>query len=282
VESGRADQIATMTTPLGPPAGWYSDPADPSVRRYWDGQAWLEPKPRLTAGKSAAIMLGAVAILITAVIALAAVVSTSGSQSRDEATAEATDSPAVDDDSEEPETTVDETTTTERPTTTTVPVPDYQGLVFGPGTEPTFTAEGITARITRLFVVDVTDPEIGGLVDDCAWYIGYDVEQGGPPANSCLAVEWSFDVASDFRVDANSPDGSLTPGAFVAADGIQHDAGVITSGLPGTVNNRINYVYPLTAGDTAATLHFDTGSNLVGWTTHTFQVPGAMPPLSLY
>jgi hypothetical protein len=25
-----------------PPAGWYPDPRDPDLARYWDGKAWTE------------------------------------------------------------------------------------------------------------------------------------------------------------------------------------------------------------------------------------------------
>jgi hypothetical protein len=29
-----------MPPPAGPPAGWYTDPYDPSGQRWWDGQKW--------------------------------------------------------------------------------------------------------------------------------------------------------------------------------------------------------------------------------------------------
>lgn len=30
------------TAPLGQPPGWYADPADPSQKRWWDGQSWSD------------------------------------------------------------------------------------------------------------------------------------------------------------------------------------------------------------------------------------------------
>jgi hypothetical protein len=38
------------TTPPLPPAGWFDDPTDPTIQRYWDGVAWTQH----TAPKSAA------------------------------------------------------------------------------------------------------------------------------------------------------------------------------------------------------------------------------------
>lgn len=32
--------MAELPPPVGPPAGWYPDPYDPSRQRYWDGRAW--------------------------------------------------------------------------------------------------------------------------------------------------------------------------------------------------------------------------------------------------
>jgi hypothetical protein len=36
----------TVPSPLGPPAGWYADPADPSSQRWWDGQQWTATTSR--------------------------------------------------------------------------------------------------------------------------------------------------------------------------------------------------------------------------------------------
>ena len=36
----------SVSTPSGPEPGWYPDPADTTVQRYWDGEGWLgEPLP---------------------------------------------------------------------------------------------------------------------------------------------------------------------------------------------------------------------------------------------
>jgi hypothetical protein len=160
-------------------------------------------------------------------------------------------------------------------------VPDYEGIIYASGTEPTYTADGITSRVAAVIVVDLSDPEINGAVADCAFQVDYAAEQGRPRATRCLVVQWSFDVAADFRVDEFSPEGGLSPGPFVGADGIQHDQAIVNTGLPGTVDNLISAAYPLTAGGTAGTLRFDTGSNLVGYTTHTFDVPTELAPIDL-
>lgn len=175
----------------------------------------------------------------------------------------------------------DETTTTEEETTTTTEPPAYEGIVYDGGTEPTFSAHGVTSRIDAIVVVELTDPEVEDtrFVDECASQVEQRPE--ATSATSCVVIQWSFDVAADFRVDENSPDAHLIPGAFVGADRIQHDQGSAAVGVPCTVANVMSAAYPLTAGNSAGTLRFVTGSNFVGNTTHTFEVPGNLPPLEL-
>lgn len=33
---------APQSAPQGPPAGWYADKQNPSVKRWWDGQTWTD------------------------------------------------------------------------------------------------------------------------------------------------------------------------------------------------------------------------------------------------
>lgn len=35
-----------MEAPLMPDAGWYNDPVDSSLLRYWDGHDWGKTKPK--------------------------------------------------------------------------------------------------------------------------------------------------------------------------------------------------------------------------------------------
>lgn len=55
---------ASITTQQQPPAGWYDDPSDPSMFRYWDGARWLnqtQPKQSAppTQAPAAAVAVGA-------------------------------------------------------------------------------------------------------------------------------------------------------------------------------------------------------------------------------
>ncbi|MGD9956694.1 MAG: DUF805 domain-containing protein [Candidatus Nanopelagicales bacterium] len=40
MSSDQPFEPAPPTPPAGPAAGWYSDPGDPAMQRYWDGTAW--------------------------------------------------------------------------------------------------------------------------------------------------------------------------------------------------------------------------------------------------
>lgn len=186
------------------------------------------------------------------------------------------------------------TTTTEPRPTTTVPrttttaQPRYEGIVFKdtPGSEPAFAADGVTARVDAAIVVETGDPEPergAGIVDSCVQEVDTFLELN--PAvtarpSSCLVIQWSFDVDPGFRVDQDSPEAGLSPGKYLGADGIEVDQAIIETGLPGSQQNIIFAAYPLTAG-LGGTLRFMTGSNLVGYTTHSWQVPASLPKIAL-
>ena len=62
-------------------------------------------------------------------------------------------------------------------------------------------------------------------------------------------------------------------------DGHQISSIWTTSGFPGTVDNGLDVFFP--GGVPGSTLKFESGSNLVGWTTHTYEVQAAETMLPL-
>ncbi|MCX3059766.1 DUF2510 domain-containing protein, partial [Streptomyces beihaiensis] len=42
-----------MSRPPTPPPGWYPDPGDPSVERWWDGTEWTQHRRAPGAGTGA-------------------------------------------------------------------------------------------------------------------------------------------------------------------------------------------------------------------------------------
>lgn len=187
-----------------------------------------------------------------------------------------------------PSTTVAPTTTEPAATTTAAPVPTGQGLLWMSAVDPTRVnttsaqpvgdADGVSSRIDGVVIVPASGNTdfSKGCADEVAFQVKY---AGNTPSSECLVVQWSFDVAADFRVDDNSPKAGLTPGDLVTADGKQIGKAVITSAYPGTVANVITEYY---AGAGAGSIvRWQTGSNLAGWTTFKYVVPtlDQIPPI---
>ena len=129
-----------------------------------------------------------------------------------------------------------------------------------------FDADGINSRVDAIVLVDPT--AAGDLSLGCKDEIDFRVEyMGEEPASQCIYVSWSFDVAAEFQDE----EGSLSPGSLLTPEGLQIDQATVTSGLPGAQNRTIEAFYA--GGTPGSTLTFDTGSNAVGWTEHTVQVP---------
>lgn len=173
------------------------------------------------------------------------------------------------------------TSTTTAPTTTTLPVSSGRGLVWASAVDdsrinstdlPTFSADGIDSSLDIVAVFDASAPTDQGR--DCQEEIDFQ----GSDADSCLYVQVRFDVSDDFRTDGNSAEGSAIIDAVVSADGQQQDGGFISSGFPGTVGNLLSEFFPGAAE--GSTVRFSTGSNLVGYTIHTYEVPADLAVLN--
>jgi hypothetical protein len=138
------------------------------------------------------------------------------------------------------------------------------GAVYTTDAQPSFAADGITVRIIRILVVPPEFRRSG--IHACA------DELEGTTALKCLLIEWSFDVAPTFRTNKYTKrGGSLSAGSFLSSEGTQHRQIWSATGLPGSRNNSLSAMFPLTTPD--GTLHFQTGSNFVGWTHHEYAVP---------
>ena len=172
------------------------------------------------------------------------------------------------------------TPTTRAPTTTAPLEPTYTGIVWesavdparvnASGPAPTFEADGVTTTIQLLLWVPAFAPtELGRSCRERA-QSQQDFE-GGQLADRCLTVQGSFDVAPDVPTDENSPDASLAAGSLITLEGRQIDSVFASSAFPGTVDNGFVEQFP--GGVPGSTLKFRTGSNLVGHTTHTYEVP---------
>ena len=94
---------------------------------------------------------------------------------------------------------------------------------------------------------------------------------GGTLAETCLLVQWRFDVAADFHVDQFSTEGSLAPDDLVTAGGQQIHVGGITSGFPGTQDNGMTEMYAF--GGPGTVVRWRTGSNAIGYSTFIYTVP---------
>ena len=108
----------------------------------------------------------------------------------------------------------------------------------------------------------------------CAEAAEYDQYlNGGELATECLNLEFAFDVAADFRTDESSEEGGLRFPSVVTPDGKQIELAIGERGIPGTDDNWLTAEF---AGAVpGSTLRWETGSDLVGWTTHVYEVPPA-------
>jgi hypothetical protein len=212
-----------------------------------------------------------VLVLAVAGVSLAAC-SSDGGSAASTAPAVSTTTTAV----EATTTTAASTTTLSSTTTTTVPTPtttQFPGVVYGAENAPTFKANGITARILSVGHINLDNPATDSdAFSKCSSQIDYE----RAATKTCIFVAWEFDVAADFRVDEYSPEGTLSPDDYIGPDGIAHSQAIIATGYPGTLKNTIYAVYPETAA--GGTVRFQTGSNLVRRTTHSFTVPADLPP----
>ena len=98
---------------------------------------------------------------------------------------------------------------------------------------------------------------------------------GGDLADQCLVVLWRYQVSDEFLTNQNSPNAGLSMRSIVTADRRQYDSIFGSSALPGTVDNIAEGVFP--HGGEGSTIYWSTGSNLVGWTQHTYIVPKDLP-----
>lgn len=67
-EAGQRQQLVqpSPVSLAGPPPGWYPDPADPTIRRYWDGAGYVgEPHPIEDVPPERVLPDGAVAVRLT-------------------------------------------------------------------------------------------------------------------------------------------------------------------------------------------------------------------------
>lgn len=225
--------------------------------------------------KSTRVRSAATTLMVTAVCTLSLAACSSDDFSSETTTAD-TEAPAI---TAAP--TTEASATTSPPTTAPAPEPS-EGLVWASAAgddrintdtpQPTFEADGVTSRIESVLWV-----ESGGTSDvQRACREEADLEQefgGGELATECLIAQWTFDVSADFRTDEFSVDGGLSARSLVTPEGKQIDSFVAASGFPGTVDNRL--VVTFAGGVPGSTLRFDTGSNLVGFTTHVYEVPPA-------
>ncbi len=175
--------------------------------------------------------------------------------------------------------------TTSAPTTAPAPEPTagVTGLVWASAVsddrintdtpQPTFEANGITSRVESMFWVESGGRD--GLQSECDEAADFEQEfVGGELATECLMVQWAFDVSPDFRTDENSEQsGRLRGPSLLTPEGRQLDEPLGEQGSPGTAENRLRVRF--VGGVSGSTLRFETGSNLVGWTTHVYEVPPA-------
>jgi hypothetical protein len=173
-------------------------------------------------------------------------------------------------------TTTEQTTTTttiESTTTTATPQAKVQAIVWESAVDParvnrtdpmpTFEADGATARLQLLLYGP-------GNVLDCDAITASTVP-GAVLTDGCLVVQLALDVAADFRVTDNAPEASISLDALITPDGVQVSSIFVESGYPGTVGTVLTIA--VLGGTPGSTLKIQTGSNEVGYTTHTFVVP---------
>lgn len=170
-------------------------------------------------------------------------------------------------------TTVPETTTTAAPSLTAnglVWNANNPSLVNAADPQPSFSVDGIESAIEMVLVLKADEHEF------CREEaVRYQEIRGGDLANQCLVVIWRYDVAETFRTDQNSPQGGLSMRSIVTNEGRQYDSVFGATALPGTVENTTEDVFP--HGGAGTTIYWSTGSNLVGWTQHTYRVPDELP-----
>jgi hypothetical protein len=185
-------------------------------------------------------------------------------------------------------TTTEPTTSSPATTTTTTAAPGETGRglvwesVVDPGRvntselRPTFEADGVTSLIDM--VVVVPSGSTTELQRWCAHAVIDEQEfDGGEMAQQCVLLQLRFDVAPEFRVDENSPDATVGSASLVSVDGRQVDSISVDRAFGGSVGNR--HVVMLPFGGEGATIRWISGSNLVGFTTHTYVVPDLLPSI---
>ena len=179
-----------------------------------------------------------------------------------------------------PATTTTTTTTTVPETTTTVaPSLTANGLIWNSSDpdlinafddQPTAEYEGVTSFIDSALVFSIDDDET------CREQaVGYQQFNGGDLADQCLVVTWRFDVAEELRVDDNVPGGGIGLTRIATVDGQEVFWPSNTIGLPGSVDNTATVTFPF--GGAGSTIGWEIGSDLVGWTGHSYTLPVELP-----
>ena len=59
--------VAAVTMPHTPP-GWYPDPNHPGRQIYWDGARWAQPVPAPSNGRSAAVAIGVLLLVVIGLV----------------------------------------------------------------------------------------------------------------------------------------------------------------------------------------------------------------------
>lgn len=156
-----------------------------------------------------------------------------------------------------------------------MPEPDAYGLVWQSVVDPkrvntrrprpTFDGGPISVRIDSIVLISADGTSQNSA--SCAASIeSFQVE-----SDTCLGVQYRYDVGTDLAVDQNSQDGSIIAGAAITPDGLQLDSGLADAAFPGTRDNIFVALYA--GGVPGSTIRFRTGNNLAQYVDHELVVP---------
>lgn len=170
-------------------------------------------------------------------------------------------------------------TTTEAASTTTVKPSLVSAVVWQsavdasrvnqPDPIPTQSVNGVTVRLQLAMYGPLKGA--GKFSSDCA------EEYEAELSTDCLLVQLSMDVASDFRVDGNSPEASMGVDAAITPEGKQIESIWVATGYPGT--RDVGLVVMMPGATPGSMVKVSVGSNLVGYEILTFVLPSQFLPV---